>query len=191
MDFITHLSPSNGHTVIWVIVDRLTKYAHFVALPSKFSAEILARRFLQEICRLDGVPKTIVSNRDKLFFSTLWRELFRVLGTSLCYSTAYHPQSAGQTEVVNRCLQTYLRCFSGTHPTKWNTHLSLAEYWYNTSCHSSLHWIIKYLPIGCFSVLRVSKNICQLNQHTCKLDLILIRVCNPLSYCRIQQWPQL
>ncbi|XP_019450597.1 PREDICTED: uncharacterized protein LOC109352871 [Lupinus angustifolius] len=138
MDFITHLPSSQGHTVIWVVVDRLTKYAHFTALPTRFSAETLARRFLNDICKLHGVPKSIVSDRDPLFLSAFWKGLFKLLGTSLCYSTAYHPQSDGQTEVVNRGLQTYLRCFTGTQPNRWFSHLSLAEYWYNTNHHSTL-----------------------------------------------------
>ncbi|XP_019465431.1 PREDICTED: uncharacterized protein LOC109363633 [Lupinus angustifolius] len=93
MDFITHLPPSQGHTVIWVIMDRLTKYCHFIALPTRFSAETLACRFLNDVCKLHGVPKSIVSERDPMFLTGFWKELFKLLGTSLCYSTTYHPQS--------------------------------------------------------------------------------------------------
>nr|KYP37756.1 Retrotransposable element Tf2 [Cajanus cajan] len=128
MDFITHLPNSHGHTVIWVIVDRLTKFSHFLALPTKFSAQDLAARFLVEIIRLHGVPKSIVSDRDRLFLSHFWRELFRLQGTQLRFSSAYPPQSASQTEVVNRSIEAYLRCITGEHPRRWYTFVHLAEY---------------------------------------------------------------
>lgn len=108
MDFITHLPNSFGHTVIWVICDRLTKYVHFIALSSKFTAEDLANCFLVEIFRLHGIPKTIISDRDPLFLSKFWKELFKTQGTQLRFNTAYHPETDGQTEVVNRTLESYL-----------------------------------------------------------------------------------
>ncbi|KAL0378422.1 UNVERIFIED_CONTAM: Transposon Ty3-G Gag-Pol polyprotein [Sesamum radiatum] len=100
MDFITHLPPSGGRTVIWVVVDRLSKYAHFVGLLSKFTIATLAASFTVEIYRLHGMPKSIVNDRDPLFLSKFWRELFRLSGTKLAYSSAYHPQSNGQTEAL-------------------------------------------------------------------------------------------
>ncbi|KAL0373213.1 UNVERIFIED_CONTAM: hypothetical protein Scaly_1002900 [Sesamum calycinum] len=98
MDFVTHLPASNGRTVIWVVIDRLTKYAHFVGLPTKVTAPSLAATFAVEIYRLHGMPKSIVSDRDPLFLSRFWSKLFRISGTKLAYSSAYHPQSDGQTE---------------------------------------------------------------------------------------------
>lgn len=138
MDFITHLPPSNGKSVIWVVIDRLTKYAHFLALPSHFSAATIAPIFLSEIYKLHGMPKTIVSDRDRVFISHFWRELFRLMGTTLAYTSAYHPQSDGQTEVTNHILETYLRCFVGDSPHLWAKFLHLAEYWYNSSYQSAI-----------------------------------------------------
>ncbi|WJX73966.1 hypothetical protein P8452_57684 [Trifolium repens] len=138
MDFITHLPQSFGHTVIWVICDRLTKFVHFIALPTKFSASDLASRFSVEVCRLHGIPKSIVSDRDQLFLSAFWKELFRVQGTTLKYSTAYHPETDGQTEVVNRSLEAYLRCFTSDNPRKWFKYLHLAEFWHNSTFHSAI-----------------------------------------------------
>ncbi|XP_058767801.1 uncharacterized protein LOC131641513 [Vicia villosa] len=148
MDFITHLPNSFGHTVIWVVCDRLTKFCHFIALPTKFSAKDLALRFSIEICRLHGMPSSIVSDRDPIFLSTFWKELFRSQGTTLRYSSAYHPVTDGQTEVVNRCLETYLRCFTSENPKKWFRYLHLAEFWHNTSHHSSINMSPFEAPYG-------------------------------------------
>lgn len=138
MDFITKLPPSHGKSTIWVVIDRLTKYAHFIALPAHYSAVSLAPVFMSEIYRLHGMPKTIVSDRDRVFVSRFWQELFKLNGTTLCFSSAYHPQSDGQTEVTNRILQTFLRCFVSDTPKLWVSMLPLAEHWYNSSYQSAI-----------------------------------------------------
>ena len=138
MDFITNLPSSHNKTIICVVADRLTKFAHFVALPTAVTAASLAQTFLIEIHRLHGTPKTIVSDRDRVFVSKFWRELFKQLGTTLAFSSSYHPQTDGQTEVLNRCLETYLRFFVSENPQQWTKFLPLAEFWYNTSVHSAI-----------------------------------------------------
>ncbi|OMO73136.1 reverse transcriptase [Corchorus capsularis] len=137
MDFITNLPASHGKTDIWVIVDRLTKYAHFIALPSSYTASQLAEIFCKDVCKLHGMPASIVSDRDPKFMSNFWSELFKLQGTKLLHSSAYHPQSDGQSEVLNRCLQTYLRCFASEKPRLWTKFLHWAEYSYNTSFHTA------------------------------------------------------
>ena len=104
---------------ILVVVDKLSKYAHFLALAHPYTAKVVAELFVKEIVRLHGFPKTIVTDRDRLFMSYFWTELFKAERTKVCYSIAYHAQSDGQTEVVNRCLSTYLRCFAGVKPKLW------------------------------------------------------------------------
>lgn len=137
MNFIDRLPLSQGKITIFVVMDRMRKYAHFMALYHPYSAISIALLFMDNIYRLHGLSKYIVRHCDPVFVSGFWRELFRLIGVKLHYST-YHPQSDGQTEVVNRCLVQYLRCMSGEKPKEWARWLSLAEWWYNTSFRSSI-----------------------------------------------------
>ena len=133
MDFITGLPLSDGYTTILVVVDRLSKQAHFGALPRAYSAPKVANLFAQMVWRLHGMPISIVSDRDAIFLSKFWTELFTLSGTVLKRSTAYHPQTDGQSKVLNRILQQYLRCFVTEYLTKWHKYLHWAEYCYNVT----------------------------------------------------------
>ena len=119
MDFIKGLPKSMEKEVIWVVVDRLSKCAHFIALSHPYSTEILAKAYLDNIYKLHGLPKSIVSDRDTVFFSTFRQSLFSTLGVELHISSAYYPQSDRQTEVLNRCLEQYLRCMCSGSPKDW------------------------------------------------------------------------
>ena len=138
MDFIEGLPKSFGCNVIYVVVDRFTKYAHFIPMTSHYTAKSVAEAFFDQIFRLHGLPTHIVSDRDKAFTSLFWQELFKMLGTELNLSSAYHPQSDGQTERVNRCVENYLRSIYMYQPGKWRKWLPAAEWWYNTNHHNSL-----------------------------------------------------
>lgn len=138
MDFIEALPNSGGRSVIWVIVDRMTKYSHFIALKHPYNAEGLAEIYLNHIHKLHGFPEIIISDRDVVFQSAFWKSLFKLAGVELHMSTAHHPQTDGQSERVNRCLETYLRCMTHLKPSKWTDWLPLAEWWYNTSYHQSI-----------------------------------------------------
>lgn len=95
MDFIEGLPYSQGKNVIFVVVDRFSKYAHFVPLSHPYTAPTVAHVFFDNIFKLHGLPESIVCDRDVTFTSTFWKELFRLSGTQLCFTSAYHPQSDG------------------------------------------------------------------------------------------------
>lgn len=137
MDFITHLPPSQGHTSILVVVDRFSKGVHLAALPRQYNGPRVAAIFWESVGKIHGMPKSIISDRDPIFQSHFWKELFKLQGTKLKFSSAYHPESDGQTERVNRCIEQYLRAFVHDQPKKWATLLSWAEYHHNTTFQAS------------------------------------------------------
>jgi hypothetical protein len=108
-----------------------------MALTHPYSATTMAKTFMDSVYKLHGMPATIVSDHDTIFLSQFWKELFALQGVNLHYSTAYHPQSDGQTEVVNRCIEGYLRCMTGDNPSQWCKWLALCEWWYNTNFHTA------------------------------------------------------
>jgi hypothetical protein len=139
MDFIVGLPKTpSGHDSIWVIVDRLTKSAHFIPVKITFSLEKLAKLYIKEIVSLHGVPLRIASDRDPRFVSKFWKSLHRALGTKLDFSTAYHPQSDGQTERVNQILEDMLIACVLEFKGAWDEYMPLAEFAYNNSYQSSI-----------------------------------------------------
>src|SRR5262249_31198930 len=158
MDFIQGLprTPSS-HDAIWVIVDRLTKSAHFLPVRSTYSLKRYAELYIREIVRLHGVPISIVSDRDPRFVSRFWKSLHTALGTRLAFSTAYHPQTDGQTERTNQIFEDMLRACVLDFGGVWDVYLPLAKFSYNNShqvtigmapfealygrkCRSPVHW---------------------------------------------------
>jgi hypothetical protein len=137
MDFITGLPKCEGKSVIMVIVDRLTKYAHLFSLSHPFKAITVAITFMEIYQKIHGRPKIIVSDRDPIFTGHFWTELFSCLGTQLAHSSSYHPQYDRKTKIVKKILEGYLRCFVYDKQTQWFKWLPLGEWWYNTSFHTT------------------------------------------------------
>jgi hypothetical protein len=139
MDFITGLPrTSSGYDSIWVIVDRLTKSAHFIPVKTTYTGAALADLYMSRIVCLHGVPKKIVSDRGTQFTSRFWERVHETLGTQLNFSTAYHPQTDGQTERVNQILEDMLRACALTYKRSWDKSLPYAEFSYNNSYQASL-----------------------------------------------------
>ena len=139
MDFVTGLPNSpRGHDAIWVVVDRLTKTAHFLPIQVTDSIEVLSRLYIREIVQLHGVPISIAFDRDPRFTTYFWQGLQFALGTSLLLSTAYHPQTDGQSERTIQILEDMLRACVLDFRGSWEDHLPLVEFAYNNSYQSSI-----------------------------------------------------
>ena len=154
MDFVIHFPRTpRRYDAIWVIVDRLTKSAHFLAVRMTFTLEEFYRLYIREIFRLHGVPISIVSDRDPRFTAHFWKSFQKAMGTRLAMSTTFHLQKDGQSERTIQVLEDMLRACVLDHKGSWEEHLPLVEFSYNNSyqmtpyedlygrpCRSSICW---------------------------------------------------
>ncbi|GKE50189.1 putative reverse transcriptase domain-containing protein [Tanacetum coccineum] len=139
MDFVSGLPRTlSGYDTIWVIVDRLTKSAHFLPIKKTDSMEKLTRLYLKEIVCRHGVPISVISDRDSHFMSKFWRLLQKAMGTNLDMSIAYRPQTDGQSERTIQMLEDMLRACVIDFGNSWDHHLPLVEFSYNNSYHASI-----------------------------------------------------
>ena len=138
MDFVDVLPMSQGKSTILVVIDRLSKSSHFTPVIHPYTVVSIAQIFFENVFKLHGMPRTIVCDRDLAFTSAFWTELFRLNGNNFNFSSAYRPQTDGQSEVVNRTLEMYLRCFTSDKPKHWVRWICWAEFCYNTSWHSAI-----------------------------------------------------
>ncbi|KAM0035077.1 putative nucleotidyltransferase, Ribonuclease H [Helianthus debilis subsp. tardiflorus] len=139
MNLVTKLPKTRkGHDAIWVVVDRLTKSAHFLPIRESCNSEKMAEVYTNEIISRHGVPVSIVSDRDTRFTSRYWRKFHEELGTQLHISTAYHPQTDGQSERTIQTLVHMLRACVMDFGGSWDDHLPLVEFSYNNSYHNSI-----------------------------------------------------
>jgi hypothetical protein len=149
MDLITALPKTRaGKDAIVVFVDRLTKMTHFSAITTDIGAQELAEVFLDTVVKHHGVPRTIVSDRDPRFTSKFWQAAMTKMGTALKMSTAFHPQTDGQTERMNRVLEDMLRNYVDPRQDDWDMHLPLAEFAVNNSVNQSTKTTPFYLNYG-------------------------------------------
>ncbi|OMP05180.1 reverse transcriptase [Corchorus capsularis] len=211
-----HSSPTGGHAGVKKTLARLAANFHWpnmrhdvesfiklcatcqqvkyeTAKPGGHSTPLPIPSNIWEYCRLHGMPSTIVSDRDPKFLSIFWKELFKLQQTKLFHSSAYHPQSDGQTEVLNRCLETYLRSFVSDKPRLWTKFLHWAEFSYNTSKHSSTGFtpfevvygrpppsILSYLP-GASKVAQLDSGLIKRQQILSMLKANLARAQNRMK----------
>ncbi|KAJ9567181.1 LOW QUALITY PROTEIN: hypothetical protein OSB04_003147 [Centaurea solstitialis] len=139
MDLITKLPKTpRKFDAIWVIVDRLTKSAHFLAIRESYTSEQLADLYMREVVVRHGIPVSIISDRDTRFTSRFWERFHADLGTRLHFSTTYHPQTDGQGERTIQTLEDMLRACVLDFGGSWDTYLPLAEFSYNNNYHSSI-----------------------------------------------------
>ncbi|GJS97579.1 putative nucleotidyltransferase, ribonuclease H [Tanacetum coccineum] len=139
MDFVTGLPRTQRkHDAIWVVVDRLTKSAHFLPIRKDYPVSKLAEMFQQEIVRLHGTPSAIVSDRDPRFTSRFWKGLQKAWGTRLKFSTAFHPETDGQSERTIQTLEDMLRSCALEWAGNWDDYICLVEFAYNNSWHASI-----------------------------------------------------
>jgi hypothetical protein len=142
MDFIM-VFPRTGkrHDSIMVVVDKLTKYAHFIPIKTTHKAADVVDIFMKEVARLHRIPKTIVSNRDPKFTSNFWKGFFKGFRMNLNFSTTYHPESDGQKKRVNSVREDMLRMYVMEKPSKWEDYLNLVEFAYKNGYQESLKMI--------------------------------------------------
>jgi hypothetical protein len=149
MDFIIKLPRTNKkHHYIMIVVDKLTKSAHFIPVKPTHKATDFVDIYMREIAQLHGIPKTIVSDRDKKKSSKFWKGLFKGFGTNLNFTIAYHPEYDGQTERVNQVIEDMVRMYVMDKPEKWEYYLHLVDFSYNNGYQASLKMIPFYALYG-------------------------------------------
>ncbi|GJP41219.1 hypothetical protein CLOM_g889 [Closterium sp. NIES-68] len=159
MDYVTGLPAGpSGNNAILVVVDRLTKMAHFIACQQTITAEQTAQLFIANVIRLHGLPSAIISDRDPKFTSNFWRHLWDQFGTKLQFSSAYHPQTDGQTERVNQTMEQLIRT-TCTDPSTWEKSLPLLEFAYNNATSATTNQSPFFLNYGQDPVVPSTPNI--------------------------------
>jgi len=137
VDFVVELPLSSGHDAVMTVVDSVLKRAHFILMHMTVTAEGAAWLFLHQVWKLYGLPKCVVSDCGSQFVTRFTRELYQLLGIKLASSTAWHPQTDGQTEHINQELDQYLRLFVNEQQDNWYDLLPMAEFQHNNHIHST------------------------------------------------------
>lgn len=196
IDFVSGLPRSNGFNEIMVVVDRLTKRAHFVPTTDTIDAPGAARLFVRDVVRLHGIPGSIVSDRDVRFVSEFWTAMHDNMGSKLLFSTPHHPQTDGQTERVNRILSQLLRSYCFNELSEWSNYLDIVEFAYNNSYQKSIDTTpfiadLGYQPStpGFHNSLTTSSSV-PVEELSIKLKAILVRTQDQIAAAQRQQEAQ-
>ncbi|GLI64705.1 hypothetical protein VaNZ11_007997, partial [Volvox africanus] len=169
MDFVVALPKTEGgYDAVFVMVDRLTKMVHLAPCTSSCTAEQTARLFFDNVVRLHGIPKNVISDRGGQFTSKFWEALCKLVGMGVNLSTAYHPQTDGQTERTNRTLGDMLRNYAGRTPLVWDTYLTAAEFALNNAVNRSTGKSPFFLNYGFHPALPVWREL-EVNVPAAKL----------------------
>ncbi|GJP41373.1 hypothetical protein CLOM_g1045 [Closterium sp. NIES-68] len=151
LDFITTLPPTtSSHDAILVVIDKFSKMRHFIPTHTTARTEETAQLFVRHIISQHGIPTTLISDRDPKFTSKFWKELMSLLGTKLAMSSAYHPQTDGQTERLNQIVEQLLRAACKDEISKWDLHLPILEFAYNNATHAATGQTSFFLYYGCY-----------------------------------------
>jgi hypothetical protein len=138
MDYMSGLpSTKHGNDCVFVVIDRFLKMSIMMACKKNITAEANAKLFFERVWVHFGIPQSIILDRDNRFLSTFWSSLWSMLDTKLTKSTTFHPQTDGQTEVINRMIVHILRMYNSKHPRKWDESLPYVQHSYNRALHSS------------------------------------------------------
>ncbi|GJP29248.1 hypothetical protein CLOM_g22337, partial [Closterium sp. NIES-68] len=149
LDFITGLPPTtNGHDAILVAIDKFSKMGHFIPTHTTARTDEIAQLFVRYIISQHGIPTTLISDRDPKFTSKFWKELMSLFGTKLAMSSAYHPQTDGQTERLNQVVEQLLQAACKDEISKWDLHLPVLELAYNNATHAATGQMLFYLCYG-------------------------------------------
>jgi len=128
LDFVEGLPTSDNYNALLVVIDKFTKYGHFIPIKHPFTALQIAQVFMNHVYKLHGLPKIIISDRDRVFTSAIWQQLFKLTDTKLMMSSSYHPQTDGETERLNQCVEAFLRCTIHSCPRQWSKWILVAEF---------------------------------------------------------------
>jgi hypothetical protein len=178
LDFVEGFPRVGGKSVILMMVDRFSRYTHFVILGHLYSVTTIAKAFFDSIVHVYGVPASMVSDQDPVFTSMLWNELFCLTGTKLCTSSAFHSQTDGQSEVMNKIITVYLRCLVADRPQSWLQWLPWAEFCFNTSYQMALHAtpfevVYDQAPPPLLPFQASSMSVVALEQQLCDRDMFM------------------
>jgi hypothetical protein len=148
MDFITGLLETEEYNTLWVIVDWLTKIAHFIAYKDTMGPQDFTKGFILHVVWAHGLPSSIISDRGSLFTSEFWKQIMKAMGTTWNLSMAFHPKTDGQTEQTNATLEQYLWAFCNYQQDNWKTLLPIAEFYYNNMKSETLGVTPFYVNFG-------------------------------------------
>jgi len=180
MDFIMDLPRTpNGNDAIWTIVDTFSKQAHFLPIKKTIKPEHIVKKFMSQVFKHHGMPKSIVGDRDPQITSFFWRALFDNMGTKLNFSSAYHPQMDGQSEVANSSILDLLKCYVADQKTSWEKYLPLVEFVYNNTVHASpskAPFKIIYGKVVLPRILRTKDDIFVVDDFVKDLDIAFTQV---------------